>query len=173
MARIYLTDNLQSTPAEGLASAIQLILQQLQDQINDGPALASLSDTNRKIPQGMQSGDLIFDYKGGELRIGIFNGVQVFYASFGSFTGAITDTQHGNRSGGSLHDLATIAIAGFMSAGDKIKADRFKGNTTSILPPSLTEFPTAGDWGFHTDTNTGFFYTACNFAGSVKASLMT
>lgn len=33
------------------------------------------------------------------------------------------DTAHGNRSGGALHAVATVSVAGFMSAADKSKLD--------------------------------------------------
>jgi hypothetical protein len=37
--------------------------------------------------------------------------------------GRLDDAAHGNRSGGSLHDVATDLVAGFMSAADKAKLD--------------------------------------------------
>ena len=37
--------------------------------------------------------------------------------------GVISDTQHGSRSGGSLHSIATTSVAGFLSAADKTKLD--------------------------------------------------
>jgi hypothetical protein len=37
--------------------------------------------------------------------------------------GVISDAQHGDRGGGSLHALVTPAVAGFMSAPDKVKLD--------------------------------------------------
>lgn len=43
--------------------------------------------------------------------------------SLGSIAGTLTDAQHGNRSGGSLHAAATTSTAGFMSAADKAKLD--------------------------------------------------
>lgn len=156
-----------------MSTSIQRILQQLQDQVNSGPSLASLNDSQRKLPQGMTSGDLIFDSSNGELRIGIYNGVSVLYASLGSFTGAITDLQHGTRGGGNLHPIATTLVAGFMSAGDKIKADAYRGDTSSVTAPSATEYPTSGDWGFHKDTALNVFYVAHNFAGTVKSVVMT
>ncbi len=173
MARVYLSSNLVSTPTAELQSALMTIVQQLEDQINAGPAIASLSDTNRTLPQGMISGDLIFDNQNGELKVGIYNGATVLYVSFGSFVGAITDLQHGTRSGGTLHPVATTSVAGFMSAADKTKSDRYKGQTTSAAAPSLTEFPTAGDWGFHQDTSGPTYYLASNWAGVIKSVVMT
>jgi hypothetical protein len=173
MARVYLSDNLVITPTAELQAALQTIIQQLEDQINAGPAIASLSDSNRKLPVGMVSGDLIFDSKGGELKVGIYNGATVLYVSFGSFVGAITDAQHGTRSGGSLHDLVTTGIAGFMSAGDKVKIDHFKGQTTTATGPTTTELPANGDWSFHKDTTGPTFYLATNWAGVIKSVVMT
>lgn len=43
--------------------------------------------------------------------------------SLGSIAGTLTDTQHGNRGGGTLHSAATASTAGFMSAADKAKLD--------------------------------------------------
>ncbi|MEW6104852.1 MAG: hypothetical protein AB1563_00570 [Bacillota bacterium] len=43
--------------------------------------------------------------------------------SLGSIAGTLTDTQHGNRGGGTLHSAATASTAGFMSASDKAKLD--------------------------------------------------
>lgn len=43
--------------------------------------------------------------------------------SLGSIAGNISDTQHGNRGGGTLHSAATTSTAGFMSASDKSKLD--------------------------------------------------
>lgn len=54
-----------------------------------------------------------------------------------------TDGQHGNRGGGALHDVATIAVAGFMSASDKIKLDGLS-NTTPAAPPDAIQFNGAG-----------------------------
>lgn len=120
MGRVYLTSNFRSTLLADSLAQIETVFQQLEDQINAGTAVASLNDVNRKLPQGMRSGDVVFDLQGGELRIGIYNGASVQYVSFGSFTGAITDAQHGNRAGGSLHPVATTSVAGFMSAADKV-----------------------------------------------------
>jgi hypothetical protein len=39
------------------------------------------------------------------------------------------DSLHGSRSGGSLHDVATTSVAGFMSAADKLKLDGFGAST--------------------------------------------
>jgi hypothetical protein len=117
--RIFLDDSLVSVPAGDLLTQLQFILHQLQDQLNANPVIASLTQPDQPLPQGMISGDVVLNVQNGELRIGVFNGVQVLYADFGSFTGTITDSQHGTRSGGNLHALATTLLAGFMSAADK------------------------------------------------------
>lgn len=41
----------------------------------------------------------------------------------GLLAGELTDLQHGDRGGGTLHDLVTDLLAGFMSPDDKIKLD--------------------------------------------------
>ena len=46
----------------------------------------------------------------------------------GALAGTLTDTQHGNRGGGSLHAVATTSVAGFMSATDKTKLDGITGD---------------------------------------------
>jgi hypothetical protein len=48
--------------------------------------------------------------------------------SFSQISGTIDDTQHGNRGGGTLHAVATpnpAGVAGFLSAADKTKLDKF------------------------------------------------
>lgn len=173
MARIFLSSSLAGTPSEQLQGALETIFQQLEDQINAGTAIISLNEGNQKLPEGMANGDVIFNLTGGELRAGVFNGVQVVYASFGSFTGAITDTQHGNRAGGTLHPVATVTVAGFMSAADKVKTDHYKGDTSSAAPASITEYPTNGDWGFHTDTVGVTYSLAKNKGGTIFKVLLT
>lgn len=173
MARLFLHDNLKTIPTEDLRTYLEELFATLQDQWNEGVQVAALNDLKRNLPVGMQGGDVIFDYQRGELRVGIYNGVDVAYTSFGSFTGAITDAQHGPRAGGNLHEPATTTVAGFMSAADKIMLSRFKGNTVTTAPASLTEYPTAGDWGFHNDTTGGTFSLVNNFAGTLKSVPMT
>ena len=46
--------------------------------------------------------------------------------------GIISDAQHGNRSGGALHALATVGVAGFMSAADKSKLDGYPATPSGI-----------------------------------------
>lgn len=113
---------------------------------------------------------MVFKLERGELKAGIYNGAEVVYASFGSFTGAITDDQHGPRAGGDLHPDATTAVSGFMSGADKTKSDRYKGDTSSAAPASTTEYPADGDWGFHTDTAGGTYKLAKNLGGVIKLS---
>lgn len=171
--RIFLDSSLIGVSAEALPAAVQTIFNQLEDQINRGADIASLTDTNQTLPQGMKSGDVVINLSHGELRVGMFNGAFVVYASFGSFTGAITDTQHGTRSGGNLHDVATTALAGFMSAGDKTRADQFKGDTSSVGNASTTEYPADGDWGFHTNTTVVTYVLAKNKGGVIFTTLLT
>ena len=45
--------------------------------------------------------------------------------AFSTITGTLSDTQHGNRAGGTLHALATTSAAGFQAAADKTKSDAY------------------------------------------------
>lgn len=173
MPRIFLSSSLSGVPSEQLQGAIETIFQQLEDQINAGAAIVSLNDSNQKLPQGMENGDIVFNLIGGELRAGVFNGVAVIYASFGSFTGAITDAQHGNRAGGTLHPDATTGVSGFMSAADKVKANHYIGDTTAAGIATVTQFPNDGDWGFHTDTVGVTYKLAKNKGGTIYTTLLT
>lgn len=173
MARIFLDSNLKGVAPEQLSAQLETLFQQLEDQINQGTEVVSITDSEQKLPVGMQRGDLIFSLLLGELRAGIFNGENIVYASFGSFTGAITDGQHGTRGGGSLHTDATTSASGFMSAADKIKSDHFKGDTSSAGAASLTEYPNNGDWGFHTDTGGGTYKLAKNKGGTIFTVTLT
>ena len=173
MARVFLDSSLKNFPAEELRAGMETIFQQLEDQINAGTDVISIVDASQKLPVGMRNGDLIVKITNGELQVGLYNGVSVVYASFGSFTGAITDTQHGTRSGGNLHPDATITVAGFMGAADKIKLNHYKGDTSAAGPASLTEYPTDGNWGFHTDTVGLTYKLAKNKAGTIFTTLLT
>lgn len=48
----------------------------------------------------------------------------------------------------------------------------FKGLTQTGNPPSLTEYPEDGDWGFHIDDTPGTYYFVRNFGGALKSALM-
>jgi hypothetical protein len=65
--------------------------------------------------------------------------------------GVINDTQHGTRSGGSTHSVATTSVAGFQSAADKVKTDDISRTTmswgnTSVSSTATTRYLTPG-WG--------------------------
>lgn len=173
MFRVFLSSSLSGISSDQLQGAIETIFQQLEDQINSGTAITSLNEGNQKLPEGIRNGDVVFNLIGGELRAGLFNGVSVIYASFGSFTGAITDAQHGNRAGGLLHPSVTSTIAGFMLAADKIKIDHYKGDTTAAGVATVTQYPADGDWGFHTDTVGVTYKLAKNKGGTIYTTLLT
>lgn len=173
MARVFLTSNLKTIGPDGLQGMMEMILQELEDQINASPSIASLVNTDDPLPKGMRKGDVIFNIQNGELKAGVYNGVDVLYASFGSFVGAITDAQHGTRAGGNLHPDATTTIAGFMPVADKVKTNSFKGFISDVVPPSVTHLPTANDWCYFTDTTGPTYYLAANFGGSIKTTLLT
>ena len=173
MARIFLTENLTAVEPARFAAVLQGILQHLQDQLNANPNLATLTSNGQSLPQGIQRGDVVFSIANGELQAGVYNGAQVVYASFGTITGAITDAQHGTRSGGNLHPNATPSVSGFMSGADKSKSDSFLGDVTgTVFPPTTTQFP-AGSWGFYTNSISTLQYIVHNFAGSIKTTPMT
>ena len=132
MGRVFLTSNFRTTLVGELQSQIEATFQELEDQINQGTQVVAIDAVNNKLPQGMRPLDVVFDLTNGEFRIGVYNGASIQYVSFGSFTGAITDAQHGNRAGGSLHPAATISVAGFMSAADKVALN------AAFTLPSLT-----------------------------------
>lgn len=79
--------------------------------------------------------------------------------NFAQVEGGITDTQHGNRSGGSLHAAAVAGVsAGFMSSADKTKLDAISaqeatavaatstGSAADILIAGMTLTPGAGTY---------------------------
>lgn len=133
MPRIFLDSSLKVLTQDRLLAGLETIFQQLEDQTNAGAQIITLDNANQTLPQGMVKGDLVFNIANGELRGGIFNGITVVYTSFGSFVGAITDSQHGTRSGGTLHALVTTLVAGFMSAADKTALDGLVTNGAAKL----------------------------------------
>ena len=173
MPRIFLDSSLQGVSVEDLKSYVEKVFQQLEDQINSGTNITSLSDTQQTLPQGMLTGDLIVNLQNGELRIGMFNGVEVVYSSFGSFVGAITDSQHGTRSGGNLHPIATQTVAGFMSAADKLEADHHLPESSGPGMATVLEYPNDGNWGFYTDTVGSLYYLVKNKSGVIYSTLLT
>ncbi len=72
--------------------------------------------------------------------------------------GVISDTQHGDRGKGTLHEVATAAIAGFMSAADKTKLDGLtSGSAWDHIIENVADLPalvggahilTTGSWAF-------------------------
>lgn len=173
MSRIFLDCNLKTFPPDQLRAGMETIFQQIENQINEGADIISLSDTDQKLPQGMRRGDLVFNLEQGEIKVGIFNGVDVVYGSFGSFTGAITNAQHGTRAGGDLHPNATTTVSGFLSSADKIKLNRYKGDTSAGGPATTTEYPADGDWGYHTDTVGLTYKLAKNKGGTIFTVALT
>jgi parallel beta-helix repeat protein len=88
------------------------VLSQLESEASLSPAGENLTAKDSNLLNG-QDGDFYrnaSNLNSGTLPAARFN-----------------DTSHGNRVGGSLHALATGAIAGFMSAADKLKLDALSG----------------------------------------------
>lgn len=172
MARLYLNSNLQTVPTEELPSALQIIFNQLEDQVNEGPSLISLSKAGQAFPQGMARGDVVFTNADGLIRFGMFDGEKVATVQIGQMPGSISSLQHGNLGGGNLHNLATSTIAGFMSNADKAKSDTFLGFITAANPPSIVELPTSGQWAFFLNTTGPTFSLSFNLAGSIKSVIL-
>lgn len=173
MSRLFLDTNFKTAQKDDFRATLETIFQQIEDGINDSTDVVSLVNSTDKLPVGIRSGDLVVKLADGELQVGLYNGANVVYASFGSFTGAITNAQHGTRAGGNLHSDATSSVAGFMSAADKVKSDRYKGDTSAAGPASLTEYPANGDWGFHEDTVGVTYKLAKNKSGTIYTVLLT
>jgi len=172
MARFFIDQNFTGVEPESLASLVSTTFQSIEDDHNAGPDLISVTDVNQTLPVGITRGDVVIKLDRDELFIGIYNGIQVVYASIGTFSGAITDAQHGTRAGGNLHPDATTTVAGFHSAADKIKSDHYLGDTSSALPATTTQYPNNGDWGYHTDTNLGLYHLAKNKSGTIYSTLL-
>lgn len=130
MARIFLTRNIKNKddPKE-VAGDIEGILQDLENQLNDAPAIWSRTGSNQPLPQSPSTKDVLLDMATGNLRIGLYDGIQWNYISLASLSGtSITEDQHGalgreTTDGDPLHTSATTSEAGFMSAADKTALD--------------------------------------------------
>ena len=75
-----------------------------------------------------------------------------------SWISSISDTQHGNRGGGSLHSVATTSVAGFMSATDKTNLDQLMAEVNLVSTGSTTGAVTANIGTFTTATDQGYTY---------------
>ncbi len=49
-------------------------------------------------------------------------------------------------------------------------ATRYRGDTISETAASMIEYPSSGDWGFHTDTTAGTYKLAKNKGGIIYLS---
>jgi hypothetical protein len=168
MARIFIDTSFVGQNPANLPSLLASTFASIEDDHNAGADLITITDDAPALPKGIRRGDAVIKLQRDELFIGMYNGVSVVYASIGTFTGAITDVQHGTRAGGTLHPVATSVLAGFMPNTDKAKLDQFKGDTTAAGPATTTQFPNNGDWGFHTDTVGITYKLARNVAGVIK-----
>lgn len=86
---------------------------------------------------------------------------------------AITSEQHGVQPGGDLHAVATSESNGFMSVAMVTQLAHYQGDTSDAGPASLTQFPSDGDWGFHTDTSGSTYSLAKNKGGTIYTTLLT
>jgi hypothetical protein len=149
-----------------------------------------LGSTNWSLGTGTGGNDFSIGtgYNGAALRIDntnrahftvmpMVNGVEIGGGgSFAEISGTLSDTQHGSRSGGSLHAVVTTGTAGFMAAADKSKLDGIAAgaqvNTVSSVftrtgavvaastdyqsfYPSLTGANASGTWGISITGNSG------------------
>ena len=64
-----------------------------------------------------------------------------------ALTGEINDANHGTRSGGTLHAVATVSVAGFMSSTDKSKLDGFTAVGDYIRADGTVSFTGAQSLG--------------------------
>lgn len=60
-----------------------------------------------------------------------------------------------------------------ISQDQTIQAIGFLGPISGSGLPTTTQIPEAGQWGFYTDTMTGFLYTAYNNNGTVVSTQLT
>lgn len=82
-------------------------------------------DGNLHVPATSTTSDGMF-LKAGSTA-GSFSWTQI---AFTDISGVITDAQHGDRSGGTLHDVATTTLNGFMSSSDKEKVNGISTGAT-------------------------------------------
>lgn len=88
---------------------------------------------------------------------------------FSRISGSFTDTLHGNRGGGTLHDVATSGTAGFMSAADKTKLDTYPATSTTAVTASTGVERDAGG----AINATGYEVSGAPVVGARKASVAT
>jgi hypothetical protein len=74
-----------------------------------------------------------------------------YYLALANATGAISDTQHGNRGGGALHALATAAVAGFLLDAPSDGTSYARRNAAWIATSAFVDAPSDG--GFYGRVN--------------------
>jgi hypothetical protein len=84
---------------------------------------------------------------------------------------AAKDSHYSRRAAGDhSFDTATKGNGlGVLSFG----GGRCRGLTSSAGAASITEYPTAGDWGIHTNTSTGAVHIVYNGSGTIKSAQLT
>lgn len=82
MARIFLDTNLKTASKDDLRALVEDLFHQLEDQINGGTNLVGLIGED-PLPKGVRSRDVVvhFDPETQAIKLGIFNGKEVFYTS--------------------------------------------------------------------------------------------
>jgi len=125
MAFLNLQRNFKSieTWEEG-REALDYLVATLQDFIQNNPQVIPLVDPTAETPQHRR-GDVATDLTTGTATLKYSDGATLLpfplpIITFTDVTGEITDAQHGNRAGGTLHPVVTTTVAGFMSAADKV-----------------------------------------------------
>lgn len=132
--------NKQSATLQDLATALFNSFNDLESQVNQQPTLAVNADGTFPAGLGAASSFLATIAKGGKMSLSIPLGK------------------------GTKRDLNITDLGGPYQAPLPLN---FLGQTTSTSPPSVTEFPNEGDWGFHfNSTSPGFYYLAYNVDGA-------
>jgi len=143
-------------------SALESNLRDLIDQLNSQTVTYTRLGSNSPYPLAPNPNDILYDYSTGSLRVAVFDGVQWIYFDFGSFTGSITENQHGalgrvTTGGNALHTVATTSQAGFESTSDKTKLDGIATGATntplSASTPATVTVAGAGSAGSSTSAS--------------------
>lgn len=112
--------------------ALDAAFNQIFDMLQSNPNLQSLLNEKEGVPP-TKAGDLIVDYRGGNLSMNMSDGKGLVQLSLSAFGGALSVDQHGPQPGVNLaednsvifalHANATPLFSGFMSGPDKTKLD--------------------------------------------------
>jgi hypothetical protein len=126
---------------EEVCAQLDLVLSRLADAQATNPSTVSLLNAKEAVPT-TKAGDLILDYRSGVVVPGMSDGKSFKPFQINTLGGAITPEQHGQLASnlfdedgnpiGALHDAATTALDGFMSAADKSKLNGLTGGSAAV-----------------------------------------